>query len=517
MRIVLGLLAFCLLCTSSACAAGQPNFVFILADDMGVGDVSHLNPESRIQTPNIDSLADSGISFLDAHTSASVCTPTRYSFLTGRYNWRSPLKERVLTGYSASLIESGLPTIASMLKENGYRTAMIGKWHLGLDWQKQDGTRVTELRPPETIEAQIDFTAAFTGGPVDHGFDYFFGINASLDFPPYVFLENDRALAVPTAIQAKQGERGKPSHQIMMRRGLRDAHFEPQQVLKTLTGKAVDYINNQDGKQPFFLYVPLNSPHTPVVPREEFLGSSKAGIYGDFIQETDWTVGRITAALREKGLLENTILVFTADNGASRASFSNNMEKEFGHKPSGIYRGRKAALHEGGHRVPLVVSWPKRLAMTGTNKQLVVLNDFYATMADIVGDKAALATLADSFSLLPIFEGEAKGYARTSAIHHDFIGRFSFREGPWKLILNEKKPELFNLANDPSEKNNLLDKHPDIVAALTEEISRQILNGRSTPGPALANTAPLYWEQLYWLPVADQATPGESIDRNHTR
>lgn len=499
MKTIRILLALCLFCAGTAGAEDRPNFVFILADDLGVGDVSHLNPDSKISTPNIDTLASEGITFLDAHSSASVCTPTRYSFLTGRYSWRSPLKERVVSGYSKSIIEQGLPTIASMLRDHGYRTAMFGKWHLGLDWQKKDGTRVSELRPAESIEAEIDFTSGFEGGPLSHGFEYFFGINASLDFPPYVFVENDKALTVPTGMQAKQGERGKPSHQFMMRSGLKDVEFDPQQVLKTLTEKAVDYIKAQNADQPFFIYIPLNSPHTPVVPREEFLGSSSAGVYGDFIQETDWSVGQVKAALQERGLLQNTILVFSADNGASRASFSTKHEKEFDHKPSAIYRGRKAGLHEGGHRVPLVISWPKGITARSSNDQLVVLNDFYATMADIVGDDTAKSGVADSFSLLPIFKAEEEKYTRTSAIHHDFAGRFSFREGPWKLLLNKDKQELFNLKEDPSEGNNLFEQRPDIVMDLTVKISRQIRDGRSTPGPVLPNSPPLHWEQLYWM------------------
>lgn len=481
--------------------AAPPNILYILADDMGVGDIAALNADAKVKTPQLDALARGGMVFTDAHSSSSVCTPTRYSLLTGRYNWRSELKQKVVQGYSRALIAPGRDTVASLLKRNGYRTAMIGKWHLGLDWRLKDGSVVTELTEPKGIEAQIDFSKPFSGGPLDHGFESWYGINASLDFPPYTWIENDRVAEVPTIKRPYQGGKKAGQPELMMREGLQTEDFKPELVLKRLTEKAVEYIRGQKLETPFFLYLPLNAPHTPVVPRKEFLGSSQCGIYGDFVQEVDWAIGELTDALKQSGLFENTLIVFTADNGASRASFPPAKEEQYAHHPSGIYKGRKASLDEGGHRVPFIASWPASIKPGSRCETACNLNDLYATCAALVGESVAEGSGEDSFNMLPLLQGTPEKYLRNGMVHHDFIGRFAFRDGPWKLVMSKagKKERLYNLAEDPSEKENVIGKHPELAACLKQQLTRIIRQGRSTPGPALENDGPSWWPELHWI------------------
>ncbi|VGO19226.1 sulfatase family protein [Pontiella sulfatireligans] len=483
---------------SVAVHAGKPNIVFILADDMGVGDVSGLNPDAKLSTPNLDSLIQKGMHFTDAHTSSAVCTPTRYGLMTGRYNWRSELKFKVVNGYGRAVIAPDRDTVADLLKRNGYKTAMIGKWHLGLNWKLKDGSGISDWRP-EGIEDQVDFTQPFSGGPIDCGFDWYYGINASLDFPPYTFLENDHVTKVPTELRPKQGS--KENKQIMMRSGLQVEGFRPELVLKHFTEKAVAFIAEQKADNPFFLYLPLNAPHTPVLPRDEFKGSSECGIYGDFIQEIDWAVGQVLQALEKQGLLENTLLVFTADNGASNASFSPNQEKEFNHKPSYIYKGRKGSLDEGGHRVPYIVHWPAAVKPDSRCDMACCLNDLYATCAELVGETVAENAGEDSFSMMPLLKGQSRGYERNGLVHHDLAGRFALRDGRWKLQFHrfERKYGLYDMENDPEQENNLYAAHPEIVKQLETKLTQLVMKGRSSLGTPQKNDGPEWWEQLTWM------------------
>ncbi|VGO18595.1 sulfatase family protein [Pontiella sulfatireligans] len=479
-----------------------PNIVYILADDMGVGDVAALNPGAKVKTPNIDGLVAGGMQFSDAHSASAVCTPTRYSLMTGRYSWRSEKKERVLHGYSRSLIKPDRDTVASLLKRNGYATAMIGKWHLGLNWMLKDGTRVSELDSNSSdIEPLVDFTKPFTGGPCDFGFDSWYGINASLDFPPYTWLVNDRASVLPTEQNPFKHDKTPAGKQRMMRGGLMAPGFDPSLLLKQLTERAVDYIGNVDSAKPFYFYMALNAPHTPVMPREEFLGKSGCGIYGDFIQEIDWTVGQVVAALKKKGLLKNTLVIFTADNGASRISFPVEFEEQYGHHSSAIYKGRKGSLNEGGHRVPFVAQWPAVIPAGSRSDVMCGLTDLYATCADLVGEKVAPNAGEDSYSMLPLFFQTPGKYKRTNAVHHDFGGRFAFRDGKWKLIPNKspKKAALYDLEADVSETTNLHGKYPEVVEQLEKSLTEVVSNGRSTPGPKQQNDAPEWWPQLIWM------------------
>lgn len=335
----------------------KPNIVFIFADDMGYGDVSALNENSKIQTTNIDRIASEGVTFTDAHSSSSVSTPSRYSLLTGRYNWRSDLKSGVLMGYNKALISPDRRTIASVLRDQGYQTACIGKWHLGWDWNNI-----------EAGKDSVDFSKPITNGPTTRGFDYFYGIIASLDMAPYVYVENDMPTALPDRETVNDGMK-------YWRKGPTASDFDHEQTLPNFINRAVDYIHDKSKEdKPFYLYLPLPAPHTPILPIKEYQGKSGLNPYGDFVLMVDDMVGKVMKALKAAGVEENTIIVFSTDNGCSpQAKFDELQAK--GHYPSYIYRGHKADLFDGGHRIPCVVRWPARVKPHVVD-QTVCLTDF---------------------------------------------------------------------------------------------------------------------------------------------
>lgn len=482
-----------------------PHIVYILADDMGIGDASCYNPSSKIITPHIDRLSQNGIRFKDAHTSSSVCTPTRYGILTGRYNWRSVLKSGVLSGYSKPLIDSERLTVADVLQDNGYHTAFIGKWHLGWEWAftgNSDGLdNLNHL-------FDIDYTQPIKNGPKDLGFSYSYGFSGSLDMPPYVYVENDRVTAVPDRVTVNVDDKG------FWREGPTGSDFDHVQVLPHLTDKAVEYIEKQAGiGKPFFLYYALPAPHTPILPVTEFMGQSNTNMYGDFMLQVDDVVGRITQALESKGLLDNTILIFTSDNGCSpKASFPE-LEK-VGHNPSYIYRGHKADIFEGGHRVPFIVHWPEKISEARVSDEIICTTDLMATVAELVGHHLPDNAGEDSFSFLKTINGENSAI-RPSIVHHSIEGRFAIRKDKWKLILwpgsggwSDPKTgdaltglpssQLYDLSQDPGEENNLITAQAEIADSLKSELTLLIRNGRSTPGPVQKNDGPRIWEQIKW-------------------
>ena len=355
-----------------------PNIIYILADDLGYGDVHTFNPEGKIPTPNLDEMATKGIKFTDAHTSSAVCTPTRYGILTGRYNWRSSLKKSVLGGYSSSLIKQERTTIAEMLKTQGYTTAFIGKWHLGWDWAIQDGADEA-ARNKWDAQLAVDYTKPIENGPAPHGFDYSYGFCGSLDMAPYVYVENDMPTMVPTKTTVCVDEKG------FWRKGPTSDDFNHTNVLQDLTDKAVDYISQEAKKKtPFFLYFPLPAPHTPILPTTEFLGKSNTNMYGDFVMQVDDVVRQIREALKNQGISENTLLVFTSDNGCSPRADVEELAK-VNHNPSSEFRGSKADIFEGGHRVPFIVEWPKQALKNASTDKIICTTDFFATCADIAG------------------------------------------------------------------------------------------------------------------------------------
>ncbi|TWU02954.1 sulfatase family protein [Stieleria varia] len=480
----------------SAEGADRPNIVFILADDQGFGDVSALNPESKIPTPNIDRIASEGMIFGDGHTSSSVCTPTRYSILTGRYHWRTRLQKGVLGGFSPPLISKGRTTVASFLRDQGYHTACIGKWHLGWSWPLKGGGYADDggdFSGKFKDGWNVDYEADIQNGPNDVGFDYFFGISASLDMPPYVFVRNRRPTQAATVEKA------------FHRKGPAGADFEAVDVLPTLTAETVGQIKSHAGDDtPFFIYFPLNAPHTPIVPTKEWQGKSKINTYADFTMQVDWTVGQVLDALDEAGVADNTLVIFTTDNGCSPQANIPELEAA-GHDQNYIFRGHKADIFDGGHRVPFLARWPGKVKPGTRTEQLVGQLDLLATAAEIVGAALPKNAGEDSVSFLPVLLGEAKEPIRTSIVSQSIGGQFAIRDGNWKLCVcpgsggwSDPRPgranltklppmQLYDLANDPGEENNLFAKDPQRVEKMLGMLRENIEKGRSTPGESLAN------------------------------
>jgi arylsulfatase A-like enzyme len=459
-------------------APQPPNIVYILADDMGWGDPGCYNPSSRIPTPNIDSLAAQGVRFTDMHSPSSVCTPTRYGVLTGRYCWRSAMKKGVLNGYSPNLIEPGRLTVASLLKARGYSTAAIGKWHLGLGDKPKTG-----------------FFQPFRPCPTDHGFDSFFGIPASLDMEPYLWVQNDRAVESPTA--QIPGDDGLGDFRGRFYRGGAIApSFKIDQVLPTLTARAEAFLQAQRSSTPFFLYLPLTAPHTPWVPSPPFQGRTKVLPYGDFVTQVDDTLGRLLRTLDQTQLSPNTLVIFTSDNGSY---WKPQDITSTGHRSNANWRGMKADIYDGGHRVPFLARWPGRIRPGAVSPQLACLTDLCATAAELSGASLPRNAAEDSFSLAPALLGSKPATPlRDAVVHHSAQGLFAIRQGPWKLALGrgsggftqpvsitpapgEPPAELYNLTDDPGETRNLYSAQPKIVVTLTALLSRYQNQGRSRP------------------------------------
>ncbi len=481
--------------------AGSPNIVYILADDMGYGDLSCLNPDSKIHTRHLDAMAANGMHFRDAHSSSAVCTPSRYSILTGRYNWRSWLKEGVVFGYDKPVIEKDIPTVAGYLKKQGYETSCIGKWHLGWDWSK-NGPGAED----------IDYTGPISGGPVDCGFDSFYGMVGSPDIPPYVYIQDRH----PTAVPDRNIEENT-DFQAFWRPGPIAPDFDHMDCLPHLTRRAVDYIKKpKQSERPYFLYFPIGAPHTPILPTPEFQGKSGTNAYGDFCLMVDDVVRQIREAVAETGNAENTLVIFTSDNGCSpRARFEE--LAEYGHNPSHVFRGHKADIYEGGHRIPLLMEWPAVIQAGSATDETVCLSDLFATCADFLNVPLAENEAVDSVSNLPLLQGEAKAPVREATVHHSFFGAFAIRKGKWKLEMcpgsggwSFPQPgkdddhllppvQLYNLEDDIGERKNLEASYPDIVKELQDDLTRMVHRGRSTPGPDQANTGDLEWPQLWWM------------------
>ncbi len=494
------------LLASCAFAADRPNVVIILCDDLGYGDVKANNPACKIVTPHMDRLAREGVRFTDAHTPSSVCSPTRYGLLTGRYNWRSKLQSGVLGGLSPRLIEQGRETIASMLKKQGYHTAAIGKWHLGMDWVKLPGKTVSELsvESPEQVH-NVDYAKPITNGPTAVGFDTYYGISASLDMVPYTYIQNDRVAVLPSVDKTWALH---PGYDPMCRLGPAAPDFEVENVLPTFARKASEYIAARAKTgQPFFLYLPLNAPHTPIAPTKEWIGKSGLNLYADFVMETDWAVGEVLAALDRSGVADNTLVVFTSDNGCS-PSAKIEVLAEKGHAVSGPLRGHKADVFDGGHRVPFFVRWPAKVK-PAVSDQLVCLTDVFATCAEIVGTRLPDTAGEDSFTFLGNLTGRGKS-ARNSIVHHTIAGAFAIRQGPWKLALcpgsggwsaprdpdarKQGLPEtqLYRIADgDIAEERNVQAENTTEVARLTQLLEKLVADGRSTPGAPQANAVPV--------------------------
>ena len=510
MKFQLSLLAAILLAPIFALhAADKPNIVFILSDDLGYGDVHCLNPErGKIATPCLDKLASQGMTLTCAHSTSAVCSPSRYGLLTGRYNWRSRLQGGVVTRYGSALISTNRLTVAALLKQQGYNTACFGKWHLGWDWPKTGGQTGKKGGP-------IDFTQSIKGGPTVLGFDYYFGTDIP-NWTPHCFIENEHTVGIPVPSKKEGGDVAMPD-------------WTEEAMLPTFTVKTCDYIaaHANTGK-PFFVYYAMPSPHTPIVPTKEWLGKSGLGKYCDYVMETDWAVGQVLEALDKAGVAGNTLVMFSSDNGVApyegvdpeqlkilEAKGFNRVEAEkggqarfkeleaMGHFSSGVFRGHKSDIWEGGHRVPTFVRWPGKVQPGSASDHLVSLVDFMATCADVVESKIPANAGEDSVSILPVLLGKATGSVHEALVFHSINGSFGIQQGNWKLELcagsggwghpnqNESKGlppvQLYDLSKDIGERINEQASHPEIVQRLTKLLEKYVADGRSTTGPPQKN------------------------------
>ena len=494
----------CLVPTQAA-EPTRPNIVYILADDFGYGDVGRYNPDSKIPTPNIDRLASEGMRFTDAHSPSAVCTPTRYALLTGRYAWRTRLQRNVIGPFSQPLIAETQLTVPGMLRKQGYATACIGKWHLGWGWPKPgaDGKR--------------DFARPIPDGPTARGFDFYFGTDVP-NYPPYCFIENDRTVGIPSEMAPV----GRDSFNIA---GPMVPGWKLVEVLPGLQKRAVAYIEQAaKNDRPFFLYLPLTSPHFPVVPTVDFKGKSRVGDYGDFVVQTDNVVGSVLDALKRSGVEEKTLVIFTSDNGPEISGEVNpgayERLKEFGHASMGKLRGAKRDAWEGGHRVPFIARWPGRIPAGSTSDKTVCHVDLMATVASILNVRLNADEAVDSVDILPALLGAKRDSPlREATVFHSAQGKFAIRKGYWILIFaptgddNGKRGEpewfrkergyrphtsvgeLFDLADDPAQKNNLYDIEPDKVRELSALMERYVSEGRSTPGKSQNNDVKTMWDK----------------------
>jgi len=505
----------------SSCSSAEkhPNIILVLVDDLGYGDVSCYNDQARLSTPNIDRLAETGMRFTDAHTSAAQCSPTRYGLLTGRYSWRTRLQVGVLPHFDEPLIEKDRVTLASLLKEQGYSTACIGKWHLGLGWQTLEGDTIDPRLWSARQNLKIDYTKPLTASPNDYGFDYYFGINASNNMLPYCLIENNRVVTVP--------ERPKyPVFDTETGVGLVAEDYDSQKLEHTLFRKAMAWLEKQREEQPgkpFFLYYPMSAIHRPCLPDDPFIGKGEAGLKGGKILETDHYMGQLMEWLEKEGLEDNTLFIFTSDNGGrpgdpkyalrelaandygqkyapqkwiekdSLVCVNNPYEKPegsesyhiYGHFSSAGLRGYKSDIYEGGHRVPFIIRWPGVVKAGTVCDELVSTLDFLATLADLMDTDIPPDAGEDSYSFLPLLLGEAKSPVRPNLVHKAWhADKLAIRKGNWKLIPFrdggglyqfpevEEEGQLYNLENDPSESVNLYDRRPEVVEELKEELKK---------------------------------------------
>lgn len=488
-------------------AGESPNIIMIYTDDQGFGDASCLNPDAKFQTPNLDRLAKEGISFTNAHCSDTVCTPSRYGLLTGRYCWRTTKKTGVMVAEGKCLIEDGRMTLASMLRDQGYETAMVGKWHLGMDFPGEPGRR--------------DWSSPVRDMPLDKGFGYFFGIPASLNYGVLAWFEGRYAKVPPTLFTAKKPNSRHVDYRIMPpyqqtpeetqkvlgKPGMEVApDFIDNQCLTTFTDKAIEWMSEKaaaakEGK-PFFVYLPYTSPHYPVCPLPQFHGQGECGGYGEFVIETDFHVGRILDFLKRSGLDRNTMIVFTSDNGPEN-SWKQRID-DFGHHSNGPFRGGKRDIYEGGHRVPFFVRWPDGILSPGREfSNIVGQTDLLATFADIIGASLPDTAGEDSHSFLSVLKNPVSNFSRRPIVSHGANGRFAVTQGSMKLIMPHRrsKLELYDLASDPGETRNLAGEMPDVRFRLTQELTDIVCNGRTTPGRKQDNDTG-YWSDLTWLSKA---------------
>lgn len=458
-----------------------PNIVFIFADDLGYGDLGCYGAK-KIPTPKIDNAASQGIRFTDVHSSSAVCSPSRYSVITGRYCWRTKLKRGVLGGFDFPLIEKERLTIAKMLKSQGYRSAAIGKWHLGLEWPVKQLDPSYYMPSFRNKEPDIDYSKPIKGGPIDLGFDYFFGISGSLDMPPYCFIENEHTIGIPNLLK-------NPLYQ-QQNEGPMAEGWKDEEVDIKFTNKAKgfiqEHVKNHNNK-PFFLYLCTAAPHRPCDIRPEFvIGKSQAGDRGDMIVLFDWIVGQIDNELNNLGLSENTLFIISSDNGARNTCYNG---LDYGHNSNGNWRGQKADIWEGGHRIPFITRWPRIMEANIMSDEPFCLVDLFSTFSTLINYQIPENAAEDSFNEYSAFlQQNEKYFIRKSIIHHSDLGHFALRQGKWKYInklgsggftaptrkrakKGAPKGQLYNLEKDPEEKINLWKEEPELVARMKENLN----------------------------------------------
>jgi len=470
----------------------SPNILFIYADDMGYGDLAIQNPDSKIPTPHLDLLASQGMRFSDAHSSSAICTPSRYAVLTGRYHWRQ--MHDIVKPFNASVFDEGRLTVPQMLKDKGYKTACIGKWHLGWDWSDNIKPEAKEVNRVGYLADDIDWTKAIKNGPTTKGFDYYFGEDV-INFPPYAWIENDKVTEIPT-----QAFRKPPGVTVEGRWECRPGpmvkDWDITKVLPTVTDKAVSYIKTHDEKERFFLYFSLPSPHAPILPDSQFVDKSNAGLYGDYIVQTDWCVGQVLEALEAKGLTDNTLVIFSSDNGPE--NYATRRIRNHKHNSSGAFRGLKRELWEGGHRIPFIVKWPNKIAPNTISNQTINQVDLMASLAALVKYDLPNEAAEDSYNLLPLWVGERKDTTniREASIHNTIKDHYAIRKDDWLMIdyhnsaketimvnnsanNQDRRSELYQLSTDTLQRNNVMLKNPEIIEEMRALLDKYKSEGRS--------------------------------------
>jgi arylsulfatase A len=490
----LGMAGFLVIFVSCAIARAEtrpPNIIVILADDFGVGDVHALYPSNTLATPNLDRFVEEGMHFTDAHSGSALCSPSRYGILTGRYAWRTPLQHWVLAPYEPPLIDENRLTLPAFLKQHGYQTACMGKWHLGWNWPGPQPSRRVEDHNAQ-LKLDWDFSKPIQSGPTERGFDTYFGVDLP-NYPPLTFIEGNRTAPLPTAqFPANPKRNGAGS-------GFAGWPAAPgwklDKVLPEITRHAVRYVHAQAAtKKPFFLYFAITAPHAPVVPSKQFAGKSGIAPMADYLMEVDWSAGEVIKAIDDAGIRDNTLVVFTGDNGPAMVSGVAELAKAHIAR-SGPYRGAKGDIWEGGHREPLVMRWPGHIKPASISSQIVCLNDLYATCAEILGAKLPDNAAEDSTSFLAAASGGSSDALRTTLVNHSGRGEFAYRDKNWKLVFkaggtksennSEDTPttaQLYDLSDDIAEKRDIAAEHADIVKDLTVKLQAAIDNGRTRPG-----------------------------------
>lgn len=484
-----------------AADAAKPNVLILYADDLGFGDLGIYNPDSKIPTPNLDRLARAGVRFTDGHSSSGICTPSRYALLTGRHHWRD--FHGIVNAFGSSVFKPERLTLPEMMQANGYKTAAIGKWHLGWDWdaiKKPDAKPVGSGRGAGFPPAAFDWSQPIPDGPLAHGFDSYFG-DTVINFPPYCWIENDRVQKAPDVMMDTRKWKPIKEGNWECRPGPMASDWDPYQNIPTTTRRGVDFIKSQQASdQPFFLYFAFPAPHAPIIPNDQFDGKSKAGPYGDFVVETDDACGQLLKALEDSGQAENTVVIFSADNGPEHYAYAR--DQKFDHWSSTPLRGLKRDIYEGGHHVPFLIKWPGLTKPNTVCNALVSQIDIFATLADHFGFELPKDAAEDSHDLMPLLNGTSES-VRTTHVHNTKANQYAIRDGDWLLIntkngyvsrrdkaweakhnvpADDDQPvELYNLVDDIGQRNNLAAEHPQRVAqmqALLKQIREQ---GYSAP------------------------------------